>query len=76
VRQLIAHRRAREAQILQALGTGGCDVMQLMLRLYPDIAPGLQRAAAHQINAHLLHLAEKGAVMREGASWALRNGIP
>jgi hypothetical protein len=75
VTQLIAHRRERELQILGALRDGACSVPQLVLRLYPDIAPGLQAAAAQQVNAHLLHLAEKNAVARDGAAWTLRNEI-
>jgi len=71
VGQLIAHRREREQQILRALRAGPCSVPQLVLRLYPDIAPGLQAAAAQQVNAHLLHLAEKSAVARDGALWTL-----
>jgi glyoxylase-like metal-dependent hydrolase (beta-lactamase superfamily II) len=67
--QLIAHRRQRERQILEALRAGPCDVPQLVRRLYPDIAPGLQAAAAQQVRAHLLHLAEKSAVTRDGALW-------
>jgi len=69
VEQLIAHRRQREQQILEALRAGACDIAQLARRLYPDIAPGLQAAAAQQVNAHLLHLAEKSAVTRDGALW-------
>jgi len=69
VEQLIAHRRQREQQILEALRAGACDIPLLARRLYPDIAPGLQAAAAQQVNAHLLHLAEKGAVTRDGALW-------
>ena len=71
VGQLIAHRRQREKQILEALRAGACDIPQLVRRLYPDIAPGLQAAAAQQVNAHLLHLAEKSAVTRDGALWRL-----
>ncbi len=71
VEQLIAHRRQREQQILEALRAGACDIPQLVRRLYPDIAPGLRAAAAQQVNAHLLHLAEQGAVTRDGALWRL-----
>ena len=69
VGQLIAHRRQREQQIVEALCAGACNIPQLVRRLYPDIAPGLRAAAAQQVNAHLLHLAEKGAVTRDGALW-------
>jgi len=69
VTQLIAHRREREQQILAALQDGEISVTQLVLRLYPDIAPALRPAAAQQVMAHLLHLAEQGAVARDGAPW-------
>ena len=69
VGQLIAHRRQREEQILAALRAGPCDIPQLVRRLYPDITPGLQAAAAQQVRAHLLHLAEKSAVTRDGTLW-------
>jgi glyoxylase-like metal-dependent hydrolase (beta-lactamase superfamily II) len=69
VRQLIAHRRQREQQILEALRAGPCDVPRLVRRLYRDIAPGLQAAAVQQVNAHLLHLAERSVVTRDGALW-------
>jgi glyoxylase-like metal-dependent hydrolase (beta-lactamase superfamily II) len=69
VAQLIVHRREREQQILQSLHGGGSSVAQLVLRLYPDIAPALRAAAAQQVNAHLQHLGEKGAVARDGALW-------
>jgi glyoxylase-like metal-dependent hydrolase (beta-lactamase superfamily II) len=69
VTQLIAHRRAREQQILAALHGDESSIAQLVLRLYPDIAPALRAAAAQQVTAHLLHLAEKGAVARDGALW-------
>ena len=69
VGQLLAHRRQREQQILEALRAGACDVPQLVRRLYPDIAPALHAAAAQQVSAHLLHLAEKSAVTRDGTRW-------
>jgi glyoxylase-like metal-dependent hydrolase (beta-lactamase superfamily II) len=76
VRQLIAHRRGREDQILAALAAGRCSAAQLVSRLYPDIAPALERAAAQQVTAHLLHLAERHGVEREGTVWRVRSGIP
>ena len=64
VPQQVSHRAERGGP-----RDGACGVSQLVRRLYPDIAPGLQAAAAQQVNAHLLHLAEKGAVARDGALW-------
>jgi glyoxylase-like metal-dependent hydrolase (beta-lactamase superfamily II) len=66
---LIAHRRMRETQILDMLAEGGATVEALTARLYPGIGAGLARAAAQQVLAHLLLLAEKGQAAREGAAW-------
>ncbi len=73
VRQLIGHRRMREEQILAALGEGEGSAAALVPRLYPGIAPALARAAAQQVTAHLLHLAERDMVVRNGAAWRLRD---
>jgi glyoxylase-like metal-dependent hydrolase (beta-lactamase superfamily II) len=75
--QLIAHRCMREAQILDALRQGGNmegadTVAVLVARLYPDIAPALRPAAAQQIKAHLDHLIEQGALMRDAARYSLK----
>jgi glyoxylase-like metal-dependent hydrolase (beta-lactamase superfamily II) len=61
LRELLAHRRMREAQILDALENGH-SIAALVAHLYPDIAPALRGAAAAQVQAHLDHLAGKGAI--------------
>jgi hydroxyacylglutathione hydrolase len=66
----------REAQILEALRAGEGSAADLVPRLYPDLAPALYNAAAQQIGAHLLHLGERGAVMRDGAVWRVRSESP
>lgn len=60
LRELLAHRRMREAQILDAAHYG--DAEAIAQKLYPDIAPALHRAAAAQVQAHLDHLAARGAI--------------
>ena len=60
LRELLAHRRMREAQILDAAHYG--DAAVIAQKLYPDIAPALRRAAAAQVQAHLDHLAAQGAI--------------
>jgi hypothetical protein len=37
-------------------------IAALVAHLYPDIAPALRGAAAAQVQAHLDHLAGKGAI--------------
>lgn len=61
MRELLAHRRKRETQILETLQTG--DAGAIAKNLYPDIAPALHRAAAAQVQAHLDHLAAKGVIV-------------
>ena len=67
LRELLAHRRAREAQVLAALQDGAAGALELAARLYPGIAPGLRAAAATQVLAHLALLESQGRVMRDGA---------
>lgn len=64
LRELLAHRRMREAQILDALKPGTDTAQAVAALLYPDIDPGLRAAAASQVQAHLNHLEESGAATR------------
>ena len=68
---LLAHRRAREAQILATLQAGAATAGELAARLYPDIAPGLRAAAATQVQAHLAYLERQGRVTRDGVTHQL-----
>ena len=70
--QLIAHRRMREAQVLDALRLGASPIATLVEKLYPDLAPALRPAAAQQVKAHLDHLAEQDAVTRDGERYSLK----
>ena len=60
VKALAAHRRAREAQILRALGDGPETVPGLVRRLYAGLDPRLRGAAGRSVLAHLIHLADTG----------------
>jgi glyoxylase-like metal-dependent hydrolase (beta-lactamase superfamily II) len=63
----IAHRREREAQILEALDAGGAaTVRQLVARLYQGVDRRLHPAAAHSVLAHLLDLYRRGVVELAG----------
>ena len=70
--QLLAHRRMRQAQITDALRQGEISIPGLVESLYPDIAPVLRPAAAQQVQAHLDHLIELGAVARQGEVYSLK----
>lgn len=62
--ELAQHRRDRTGQILTALRQAPDDAAGLARRIY-DIPEHLQRAASRNVLAHLLALAEIGAVETE-----------
>jgi hydroxyacylglutathione hydrolase len=62
----IAHRAAREAQILAALADGPLDPAELVRRIYAEIDSVLWPAARRNVLAHLLSLAEQGKVVGLG----------
>jgi glyoxylase-like metal-dependent hydrolase (beta-lactamase superfamily II) len=62
LRELLAHRRMREAQILDSLKPGTDTAQAVAALLYPDIDPRLRAAAIAQVKAHLEHLAKLGAI--------------
>jgi hydroxyacylglutathione hydrolase len=66
LRALRDHRRMREAQIRAALAAGPADAAALAARLYTDLAPGLLPAAARNVLAHLIDLAQRGLARPEG----------
>ncbi|MTH34222.1 MBL fold metallo-hydrolase [Paracoccus limosus] len=63
--ELARHRRDRTGQILAALRQAPDDAEGLARRIY-DVPAQLQRAASRNVLAHLLALAEIGAVETEG----------
>jgi glyoxylase-like metal-dependent hydrolase (beta-lactamase superfamily II) len=74
---LIAHRKAREAQILHGLQQGPGTVAELTAQIYSDLGADLQLAARRNVLAHLIALVTKGAVtatpgLSAGAVFALQ----
>jgi glyoxylase-like metal-dependent hydrolase (beta-lactamase superfamily II) len=67
VRAFIAHRRARERQILDCLARGLDTIPRMVAEIYADIDPGLHPAAARSLLAHLLHMAGDGRIACDGA---------
>ena len=59
---LIAHRRQREGQILQALEAGPATIPALTRRVYQDTQPHLLPAAERNVLAHLIDLASRNLV--------------
>ena len=62
----IAHRRAREAQILGALEGGMTRIGEMVPVLYRDVDPRLHPAAAHSVLAHMIQLVRDGRVRTGG----------
>lgn len=57
-----AHRRAREAQVLEGLEAGPSGAADLTRRIYHDVPSTLHPAAMRNVLAHLIDLAERGLV--------------
>jgi glyoxylase-like metal-dependent hydrolase (beta-lactamase superfamily II) len=66
VRAFIAHRRDREAGILDCLAAGVEEIDAIVERLYVGLQPGLHRAAGRSVQAHLIDLIERGIVECDG----------
>jgi glyoxylase-like metal-dependent hydrolase (beta-lactamase superfamily II) len=63
----IAHRRAREAQIVEALAAGFTTIKAMVPSLYAAVDPRLHPAAAHSVLAHMIQLVREGRVVTAGA---------
>ncbi len=72
LQQLIAHRRRREGQILDAL-QGGAALSAIVEGLYPAIDTALRGAAALQTRAHLDWLKARDLVIEADGRW-IRSG--
>jgi hypothetical protein len=73
IREYIAHRHAREGQILAALAQGDAEIATIVKRVYTDVPEVLHAAAAHSVAAHLGKLEREGRAPRRrglGASMA------
>lgn len=57
---LIAHRRDREARILETLGPTPQRPDEIAARVYTDTPPALMPAATRTVLAHLIDLSERG----------------
>lgn len=62
----VAHRRAREAQIVDALAAGFTSIKAMVPGLYAAVDPRLHPAAAHSVLAHMLQLVREGRVVANG----------
>ncbi len=58
--EYIAHREAREQQILKAILEGARTVPEIVRRVYPALPESLSDAAAESVRAHLVKLRDEG----------------
>ena len=58
--EYLAHRAAREGQIIAALAEGCTTVEDLVARIYPSLSPSLRPAAEETVRAHLAKLQADG----------------
>lgn len=63
----IAHRRMREAQVLDVLRRGPLTVARIVTRLYADVDKRLHRPARMNVRQHLAKLMGEGRVAEEGS---------
>ena len=63
--EYIAHRAAREAQLLDALDEGAATLPELVARVYKDVDRVLWPAAGRQLLAYLIALEREGVVVAE-----------
>ena len=66
VRALRAHRKMREAAIVEGLKRGDRTIPELVTRVYQGLDPRLAGAAALSTLAHLEDLVARGAVASDG----------
>lgn len=70
--EYVAHRLAREAEVVAALGRAPATVAALAAAIYPHLAPALAGAARETLIAHLVKLEADGRARRDGDIWRLR----
>ena len=63
----IAHRRAREAQVLKALGDGRTHITDMIPDLYVQVDKRLWPAAARSVLGHMIDLTRRGVVVSDDA---------
>lgn len=69
VDEALAHRRAREARILEALAAGAASLQALADAAYTDAPEAPRALRERQILSHLLALERRGRVCRDGERW-------
>jgi glyoxylase-like metal-dependent hydrolase (beta-lactamase superfamily II) len=71
IREYIAHREDREAQIIAAMRAGAQHISAIVAIVYARYPESLHAAAGQSVCSHLLKLEEEGRASRSGESDAL-----
>jgi glyoxylase-like metal-dependent hydrolase (beta-lactamase superfamily II) len=71
LRSYIAHRHAREAQVIAALTAGRDTVQAIVESIYDGLAPALVPAAAENVYAHLEKLKREQRAMERDGRWTI-----
>jgi glyoxylase-like metal-dependent hydrolase (beta-lactamase superfamily II) len=73
IEEYLAHRKAREKQILAIVKKGPAKIRDIVATLYPDTPEPLLDVAGKQVHAHLLKLRAEGKVSGQSAksAWSL-----
>ncbi|PHS23296.1 MAG: MBL fold metallo-hydrolase [Robiginitomaculum sp.] len=62
----IAHRQARNAQILDLMKTGETSITAIVPIMYADVDKRLHPAACHSVLAHMIHMVKTGQIDCDG----------
>ncbi len=62
----IAHRRGREAQVIEAIRNGQTRIKDMVPTLYAQVDPRLHPAAARSLLGHTIDLVRRGILTTEG----------
>ncbi|MBM3770732.1 MAG: MBL fold metallo-hydrolase [Acidimicrobiia bacterium] len=65
----LAHRRRREAQVIEALRRGASTVQMITDSIYDGLAPGLVVLARENVRAHLEKLRHEGRATCDADEW-------
>lgn len=71
LKEHLEHRRARERQVMTALGAGHDTVQSIVESIYDGLDSALMYAARENVTAHLEKLRREGRAFEEHARWRL-----
>jgi glyoxylase-like metal-dependent hydrolase (beta-lactamase superfamily II) len=69
LRRYIEHRKAREQQIVEALGAGATTPEAITARVYRALSESLLPMARQGVLSHLVKLERDGRARRDGEAW-------